>query len=67
MTVEPDFHSFGFDFLNEHGTKIRIDVSRDSGKGEVSIRVLGPDTESTWLLTEREAKKLRYAIGRIFE
>lgn len=49
-------------FYNEFNRKIRIEVNPD---GEaVKLAILGPDTRSEWIITEREAEKLQGALNR---
>ena len=45
--------SYNRDFINENGNKIQIKIVQEDQ--EVNIQLIGPTSDSTWIITYMEA------------
>lgn len=55
------------ELVNERGNEIAIDAKRGPGADEITLRIVGPSSESTNVVTEQEARAIYRALGHVLD
>lgn len=50
---------------NERGNKISVDAGRGPGDDEITLKIAGPNSEATNVVTEQEARALYRALAHV--
>lgn len=52
-------------FVNEIGHDISLKIEKS--EKEVVMKITGPDSESEWIITEKEAQEIHDLLGKILK
>lgn len=50
---------------NERGNEVLVDAARGPGDDEITLKIVGPKSEATNVVTEQEAKALYRALAHV--
>lgn len=53
--------------VNERGNTIAVDAKRGPSPDEITLRIVGPSSESTNVVTEQEARAIYRALGHVLD